>query len=440
MATPATDFLSAAKQAFARRDLKEARRLVEQGLSLEGNQSELLHLAGCVALDEQRFVDARALLERARAGAPQSAAIACNLGNACFALNDFAAAVSAFREALDWAPRAADVAFKLGYALGRVRRWEAAAQALLLAARLGDARGEVIRGMGECARELVATGHPAPEYPSPTARAPGKISVIVCSISPDKLERLRQNLTERLAGEDWELIPIDDAVSLCEGYNRGVARSSGELLVLCHDDIRILSPDFAAKLRAYLVEYELIGVAGTTHASGPSWGWSGPPHMYCRVSQSCLTPKFKDTGPVTLLMGTHGPVVPGAHLLDGVFLAAHRGLVERIGFDEVTFDKFHFYDLDFSYRAYLAGARTAICLDIALFHESAGDYAQDYWHYADRFREKFPQACSVAEHGKYSVAWLPMAARRGGVAAGTRMDRSLDKWQQREPGERCARI
>lgn len=415
MATAAGEALQEARSAYRRRELDKARARVEDGLRLGPDEPELLYLAGCIALDQQRARDARDLLARAHRRSPQSAAIAYNLGNACFALQDFAAAVGAFSSVLDWPPRAADVAFKTGYSLGRLNEWQAAGAALVLAQRYGDTRGETARGVGECARELATAGQRAPRYLLPPERAAGRISVVVCSIAADKLARLRLNLDERLAGEDWELIHIGDAASLCEGYNRGVARATGELIVMCHDDIRILSPDFAEKLRAYLAVHDLIGVAGTTKTSGPSWGWSGPPHLFCWISQAFLTAEFRDNGPVTLLIGAHGPVVPGAQMLDGVFLAARRSLLQTLQFDQETFDRFHFYDLDYSYRAHLAGARVAICLDIALFHESAGNYNEDYWRYAARFRAKFPQACTAPEHARTAIPWMPLAASDAAV-------------------------
>ena len=45
---------------------------------------------------------------------------------------------------------------------------------------------------------------------------------------------------------------------------------------------------------------------------------------------------------------------------------------ESIQFDAATFDGFHLYDLDFSYRAFLAGFRIAIAWDIPIIHVSSG--------------------------------------------------------------------
>jgi glycosyltransferase involved in cell wall biosynthesis len=76
------------------------------------------------------------------------------------------------------------------------------------------------------------------------------ISVVVCSITPAKLAAVKENLSRLLDAEAHEFIAIQDAKSLAEGYNRGVARSSGEILILCHDDIEILAPDFLERMIA----------------------------------------------------------------------------------------------------------------------------------------------------------------------------------------------
>ena len=70
---------------------------------------------------------------------------------------------------------------------------------------------------------------------------------------------------------------------------------------------------------------------------------------------------------------------------------SRRAAVERIGFDEQTFDGFHLYDLDFSYRAHRAGLSVAIALDLLLIHDSSGGFSDDYKRYAARFAAKFPE-------------------------------------------------
>ena len=188
-----------------------------------------------------------------------------------------------------------------------------------------------------------------------------------------------------LAGERFEIIGIHDARSLSEGYTRGIAQSSGELIVLSHDDIRILSPDFAQCLVSDLAEHDLIGIAGTSKVVGASWLDSGDPYLFVLIT----SPEPESGRLQTVLLGGNGANVAGIQALDGVFMAMRREVAERVGFDAVTFDGFHLYDLDFSFRAYLAGYRLAVCRDIVLVHDSIGRYDEAWKEYARRFREKF---------------------------------------------------
>lgn len=61
-----------------------------------------------------------------------------------------------------------------------------------------------------------------------------------------------------------------------------------------------------------------------------------------------------------------------------------------MGFDSATFDGFHLYDIDFSYRAHLAGIRIGVTHDIVIAHEPEGNFNETWKIYADRFIAKFP--------------------------------------------------
>ena len=74
--------------------------------------------------------------------------------------------------------------------------------------------------------------------------------------------------------------------------------------------------------------------------------------------------------------------------LDGLFMAANREVLERVRFDEVTFDGCHGYDMDFSFSSHLAGFRLAVAADMPALHASAGNFDQAWEHYAGRFMAK----------------------------------------------------
>lgn len=287
-------------------------------------------------------------------------------------------------------PARAAVLLQRGVSAGRAGDWTGAAQSLRAAWRADPRQPMAAQGLLECATQLVGMGHRPPHRP-PGRGADGAISVVVCSIDPVRLSSLRADLEREFAGEDWELVHIDDARSLSDGYARGLARARGELVVLCHDDIGILSRRFAGRLRERLATHDLVGVAGSDRLTGPKWFWSGPPHTASWVCQP------QGAGWLLGLLGTRGPVIEGAQALDGLFLAGRRAALLQLGFDAHTFDGFHFYDLDLSWRAHRAGLRCAIALDLLLWHASGGNFAASWQHYARRFLQKFPELAPGSE-------------------------------------------
>jgi GT2 family glycosyltransferase len=85
--------------------------------------------------------------------------------------------------------------------------------------------------------------------------------------------------------------------------------------------------------------------------------------------------------------------------IDGVFMAATRRVCQAIPFDQATFDGFHFYDLDFSFRAYRAGFKLGIARDILIIRDSMGVLDAGWVHYSKRFVGKFQ---NVIDFGRRS--------------------------------------
>ena len=79
-----------------------------------------------------------------------------------------------------------------------------------------------------------------------------------------------------------------------------------------------------------------------------------------------------------------------------------------MGFDAVTFDGWHGYDTDFTFRCYLAGYRLAVCLDIRLIHFSQGTVDAAWLHYSKRFQEKH-----AAHLSPDAAQWLEVRKRVG---------------------------
>jgi hypothetical protein len=231
------------------------------------------------------------------------------------------------------------------------------------------------------ARDAAAPGPPPAPF-EPTQPVPALVSVVACSIDAAKFARMSASYAERLAGVPHEIVGIHDARSLCEGYNRGLARARGDVVIFSHDDIEIVSPDFAARLADALAQADLVGVAGTSRLVGASWWAAGLAFKHGQVAHPragrWLATVF-DAGP---------RLAPGMQALDGVFLAARRDALDGLAFDQDAFDGWHLYDVDFTFGAHRAGRRLAVCRDLLLRHHSSGSYDAAWEEYAALFIAK----------------------------------------------------
>lgn len=214
---------------------------------------------------------------------------------------------------------------------------------------------------------------------------PAAISVIICSISADKYARVTNNLRARLAGQSHEIIGIHDARSLAEGYNRGVRQARGELLIFSHDDIEIVSPDLPGALSRASAKLDVFGIVGTSRVLSAYWPAAGHPYLHGWISQPAPDGRTFYVG----VFGVDDALSTNLQGLDGMLFAARRPVVERVSFDEETFDGFHVYDIDFSFAAHLAGFRVGTTAEIAVIHASGGKFGPAWQRSAERFAAKY---------------------------------------------------
>ena len=224
------------------------------------------------------------------------------------------------------------------------------------------------------------------------------ISFIVCSIDRAKSSKFHQNVAAILKQIPWEIIVITDARSLAEGYQRGIAASQGETLVLCHDDIEILTPDFGERLLSHLKTYDVVGLAGTTKLINGRWISAGPPYIFGQVCH--LSP---EGGLVVDIFNAPRPIIGNIQAMDGLLLVANRNVFDKVNFDAIEFDGFHLYDIDFTYAAYRAGLRLAVAADLAVVHASGGKFDAKWQLYCERFEKKWmPGARHYPRHFQWT--------------------------------------
>lgn len=356
------------------------RRRCHQALARDPGHADAHHVLAMLALMEEDFGEARARLETAVAQRAEFPEAHHNLG---------------------------DLRQRMGYPL-------AAYQHFQLARRQDPQRYGTYalyqRSIACLQAELNRPGAetPAPLPPVPAAAAAPFLSVIVCSICARKRRFIEEHYAGLLRDTPHELILIGDARSLAEGYNRAVERSQGEILIFSHDDIRIVNPDFAARLCQRMRSCDVAGIAGTDHLDRPAWHGMGWPHVHGLCA-------FQDGGgPLTAtIYDLPGPRAP-IQALDGLFLAVQRRVLETHRFDEKTFTGFHLYDLDFTFGAFLRGFRLDICDGLGIVHASAGNYDSDAWRtYAAAFRRKYARQLARPAVRAEDLRWFQGATVAG---------------------------
>jgi GT2 family glycosyltransferase len=178
---------------------------------------------------------------------------------------------------------------------------------------------------------------------------------------------------------------LNNNTGLPKAYNEAIDKALEENwdgLVLVHDDVW-LEYDPIPKLIKLFETYDLIGVAGTSQINLQSpalWhimggGFNGG-KLHGAVAHG--TGNYKN-------MTSFGPYPHRVVMLDGVFMAMNRKVMESVRFDTSNPAKAHFYDLDFSVNCHKIGHRVGVG-GICITHESPGlQEFTDEWKAAEQW-------------------------------------------------------
>ena len=198
------------------------------------------------------------------------------------------------------------------------------------------------------------------------------ISIIVCSVSHERLQRLCKNVDETI-GVEHELVAVDNSRQgwpIARVYNEGARRASGRYLLFVHEDVVFHQQDWGRGLIGRLASPDcgVIGFAGSKVKLDVYSGWwqNHAGWDCCSYIQNGVRCVQGDGLQADAL--SFEPVVT----LDGFALLVRREVWEEFPFDEEALKGFHCYDLDFT----LAVGRkytNYVCGGIAVEHLSSGN-------------------------------------------------------------------
>jgi GT2 family glycosyltransferase len=173
--------------------------------------------------------------------------------------------------------------------------------------------------------------------------------------------------------------------SLSEIYNKGISESKFDIIVCCHNDIK-LENGWGVKLLNDFndnPDFAIIGKAGSCYfpESGVYWEkmfqtMVGQVYHHPEGSKKWLS-KYSEKLPFLI------PVVT----IDGLFISFDKTKIKH-KFDE-TIGKFHFYDHLFCLPNYLNGVKIGVTSSFEITHKSVGAPNQEFYESKDKFLEKF---------------------------------------------------
>ena len=164
---------------------------------------------------------------------------------------------------------------------------------------------------------------------------------------------------------------------MAEGLNRGASLANGQYLIFCHDDIVMLNKDIIKIIHETFRTCEVFGACGTTRLVSGNWYDAGNPFTFGHViAKDLQTPGGFE---IQVFGWSRESLIMGGQALDGIFIGCHRRIFDALqGFDQISYTDFLGYDVDFSFRAALAGAKIGINCDLPLFYDShVGEFSTE---------------------------------------------------------------
>lgn len=176
-------------------------------------------------------------------------------------------------------------------------------------------------------------------------------------------------------------------------YNQALREIDVDCIVFLHDDVWLNDAQLLDKLRSALKRFDIVGVAGNVRRvpKQPAWLFKARTTQGFDWDSDYLSGAVAHGKPGSARTQYYGPTPAACELMDGVFLAIRRDVVER---SRITFDEhfdFHFYDMDFC-RSSRAMGLVLGTWPIDIIHASAGAFGTEGW---------------LKNHAHYMQKWEP---------------------------------
>jgi hypothetical protein len=198
--------------------------------------------------------------------------------------------------------------------------------------------------------------------------------------------KFKQHLLQTVGLNDVQILEFvnHNQYSLSQVYNSGVTQSIYDIVVCCHNDIK-LEKNWGKKLLEDFSnnpEFGIIGKAGSCYFPKSGVYWE-------KMHQTMVGQVYHHPDGQKKWVNKYSPKLPfliPVVTIDGLFMSFDKTKCKHL-FDE-TIGKFHFYDHLFCLPNYLDGVKIGVTSSFEITHQSMGKPNQEFWGRKITFRFK----------------------------------------------------
>ncbi len=226
------------------------------------------------------------------------------------------------------------------------------------------------------------------------------ISIIICSRQHQQVTRLVKNIEETI-GVAHEILITDNSINgngICKVYNAAAAKAKFGLFCFVHEDVVFATSNWGQNIAHHLSNMTtgLVGIAGGDTKSLVPSSWyisarSNHIHVFQHYQHKAAKPSYIRIG---ISDQSHAINVA---VLDGVFLCTRKDVFLHFRFDEINFQGFHGYDIDYSLQVSSA-YKIKVVPDILIHHYSEGRPGKDWMDSTLMVSRKWKTQLPVSAH------------------------------------------
>jgi GT2 family glycosyltransferase len=199
--------------------------------------------------------------------------------------------------------------------------------------------------------------------------------------------KFKQHLLQSSGLKDIQILEYlnHNQFSLSELYNKGISESENDIVVCCHNDIKLESGWGKKLLKDFNnnPDFGIIGKAGSCYFPKSGVYWE-------RMHQTMVGQVYHHPEGQKKWVNNYScklPFLIPVVTIDGLFISFDKTKINN-QFDE-TIGKFHFYDHLFCIPNYLSGVKIGVTSSFEITHQSIGQPNQEFWESKNKFLEKW---------------------------------------------------